>query len=514
MNDDVRQELEELLLQHGDSGLAEPERARVNAILTEHPEARRVFTCEQMLDATLHLERASGLDGVMGITSDPLPHPRQTTRRYRREHLGIAALIMLSLGLAMLLWKKESRAGTWGDAIAKIEFLSEDARFGSDHQLPRKPGSPLGKGWVQLERGTIHLVFRSGARVEVNGPAALGIDTPLRAYLDFGRVDVYAPETARDFTISTESMEVVDLGTRFQVDVDPRSRESEVSVIEGLVDLHLGSRGAERRIQPLEAGYAARVDASGKMVEITAGPVTHAQPAKDATQLMAHWTFDTLGAEGRIADASTHQWDGLLRAETQPDLVSGVHGQALSFTRDTYVDLSEHLAAISTLNAFTFAAWVRDPEDPLAMLFSLSGDSERHRVQVYLASRFVRFGWQDGLHFDSISGRVDGWTPGQWYHVAVTVAGSVAHLYRDGELIASGSVGSNIGTPISNPSLVNNAAHAYLGRLEDGRQGADSAPQWITGHLDDVQLYAGALSQQAVQFIFKNPGETWTPTTK
>ena len=83
-------------------------------------------------------------------------------------------------------------------------------------------------------------------------------------------------------------MEVVDLGTRFQVDVDPQSRESAVSVTEGLVDLHLGSRGTERTVRPLEAGYAARFDAFGRIVEITQGSDS---PPKDATRIMAHWNL-------------------------------------------------------------------------------------------------------------------------------------------------------------------------------------------------------------------------------
>ena len=39
-------------------------------------------------------------------------------------------------------------------------------------------------------------------------------------------------------------MEVVDLGTRFELSVDRDSNEAHVSVTEGLVDLHLGGEGA------------------------------------------------------------------------------------------------------------------------------------------------------------------------------------------------------------------------------------------------------------------------------
>ena len=102
------------------------------------------------------------------------------------------------------------------------------------------------------------------------------------------------------------------------------------------------------------------------------------------------------------------------------------------------------------------------------MVFSLSGDSERHRVQLYLAKRFVRFGWQDGAHFDSISGRIDGWQSSRWYHIAVTYEDNLVRLYRDGKIIASGSVGANIGTPVCTPAMIKNPSHAYIGWLVDG----------------------------------------------
>ena len=65
--------------------------------------------------------------------------------------------------------------------------------------------------------------------------------------------------------------------------------------------------------------------------------------------------------------------------------------------------------------------------------------------------------------------------------------------------------------PVSSPSRVNNASHAYLGRLEDGRQGEATSHQWFDGEIDDFQIYSGALSHEGIQFVFEHPGEVWTP---
>ena len=505
----------ELIRDYLDDRISPEGLMRFNRLLETDADARAEFRAmatleEGLRDLSVSSEFSFPDHGPFAAEHEP---KRRAGRRYRLKHFGIAALFLLCLGLSLLLLNMTDGEDEWADAIAKIEFISQDVAFDPDHQLPNTEGSLLGKGWVQLERGRVRILFRSGAMLETEGPAALGIDTPMRAYLDFGKVMVHAPESGRDFVVATESMEVVDLGTRFEVSVNPQSRESKVSVIEGLVDLHLGSRGAERMIRPLEAGYAARVNAIGEIVEITSSTGTHPQFEPDEPRILAHWTFDEdeLDADGTVRDSTSQQLDGILRAGQHSDLVPGVSGQALAFKdQNVSVDLSEHMSTLAQLDAFTFATWVCDSGEPLAILFSLSGDSEQHRLQFYLSSRFVRFGWQDGLHYDSISGRVDGWNSGQWYHVAVIAEGSVVRLYRDGELLGSGSIGSKIGTPVSTPSMVKNASHAYLGRLDDGRQGDATAHQWFKGQMDDAQIYSGAVSQDVIRFLYEHPGKIWS----
>lgn len=405
--------------------------------------------------------------------------------------LGLAAALIAILAIGALLFPFGEH-----DSIARLEFVSPDAEFSSNHQLARSAGRSLGKGWVHLEEGKLQIHFKSGATVELEGPAAFGIDTPMRSYLDYGHVRVYAPESARDFVVATESVEVVDLGTRFEVDVDPETRESNVSVSEGLVDLHLGSRGTERQIRPLEAGFSARVDSTGDIVEITKSENSlRSQPAAEP-RLLKHWTFDQPSENNHL------------------DHVPGVSGTALEFEDMSHVDLSDHLSTLGQTESYTLTLWVRDPSAPMAMLFSLSGETERSRIQCHLAKKYVVYGWQNGLHYDSISGRVDGWESGRWYHVAVAFQNGVVRLYRDGQLIGSGSVGGKIGTPVGNPSSVKYATHAYLGKLQDGRQGEESVPQWFEGQLDDVQFYSGALDEGAIRFVCKNPGKPWSPESK
>ena len=504
-NEDSELRFLERVLRYQENTLSPEELCELNDELRKDPERRAEF---RRICGTSRLIVEVSESGA----EDPVPGGGRVVsfpfRGTWAERAGIAALLLLSLGLVSLLWKEHGDED-WGDSVARLEVISGEAVFASDHEMARKEGSPLGKGWMRLEEGTIQLVFRSGAEVTLEGPAAFGIDSPMRSFLEYGEVAVYAPESARDFVVATEGMEVVDLGTRFEVGVDPQSGESQVSVLEGLVDLHLGSRGAERTIQPLEAGRAARVDAFGTLVEITEGPSPAEGRVQGTPGVLAHWPLDRVEPGEVIEDASGRGLEGIVGGEASLLSVPGVSDGALDFSEGAYVDLRGQVPAIGQLESFTLAAWVRNPSDPIAMIFSLSGETEQHRMQLYLARGFVRLGWQDGLHFDSISGRVEGWDPDRWYHVVVTVQDGMARLYRDGALVASGTAGGRLGTPVVVPSQVKEASHAYLGRLEDGRQGEGTFSQGFRGQLDDVQLYSGAISQEGIRFLFEHPGETF-----
>ncbi len=421
---------------------------------------------------------------------------KESKRSGRPLWLGIAAAFAISLGAGTWHWNSISKANN--TAVARLELVSEDAEFSINHRLPRIAGSNLEKGWIQLEKGHVSIRFRSGASVELEGPASFGIDTPMRSYLDYGRVRVHAPESARDFVIATESMEVVDLGTKFELALDRETGESSVSVIEGLVDLHLGSRGTARKIRPMEAGYTAQVSATGEVVEMR----QRSQKPVHKPTLLAHWKL-----EGTATDASRNKMDGEFHPAENGDEVPGIEGQALNLGKQGFIDLSEHAGQLARAEAFIFSAWVRDPSDRIAILFSLTDGTENERVQIHLNRRHLVYGWQNGLHFDSVSGRVDEWKPAQWYQIGVAVSDGMIWLYRDGQQIGSAAVGQKLGTPIPGFNGVKNPDKAFFGMLSDAADGERITPQWFGGAIDEVQIYTGALSRSDLQFLYNHPGK-------
>ena len=101
-----------------------------------------------------------------------------------------------------------------------------------------KIGGFLKKGRINLPDGAqIGIAMRGGARLELNGPASLSIDSATLVSLNKGRIQTYAPKYARGFTIDTHDGRIVDLGTRFVTATEGRKGErgTEIHVLKGLV---------------------------------------------------------------------------------------------------------------------------------------------------------------------------------------------------------------------------------------------------------------------------------------
>jgi len=119
-------------------------------------------------------------------------------------------------------------------------------------------GGSLEPGWLRLESGLAQVVFYSGARVVIEGPAELRLDSPNEAFCPKGRLLAEVPQPARGFRLKTDRLEVVDLGTAFGIDA--KQGRTEVHVFTGKVELLAGA-GAKRS---LGEGQAAAVEANSQ----------------------------------------------------------------------------------------------------------------------------------------------------------------------------------------------------------------------------------------------------------
>lgn len=116
----------------------------------------------------------------------------------------------------------------------------------------------LGAGTLKLRSGTASVTFESGARVRLRRQAELRLISAGRAHLQRGGLSVEVPPRAVGFTIDTPAVRIVDLGTEFDVDVDPDGT-TDVEVRRGRVELvPLSSAGNQSRRQ-LTAGERVRL---------------------------------------------------------------------------------------------------------------------------------------------------------------------------------------------------------------------------------------------------------------
>src|SRR5690606_4544819 len=114
-------------------------------------------------------------------------------------------------------------------AVAMVVSLSHDANagFGGGDRLSVRDR-------LQLKSGECTLRFFSGATVVLAGPAELEVSSGLSAILHRGRLTARVEKRARGFTIVTRFGHIIDLGTRFGVDVG-ESGDTDIVVFEGQV---------------------------------------------------------------------------------------------------------------------------------------------------------------------------------------------------------------------------------------------------------------------------------------
>lgn len=169
---------------------------------------------------------------------------------------GVWAAGLLALGLTMYVTIQYALShrvvATLGDSM--------HARW---EVTPTEPA--LRPGWMTLQQGFAELTFKDGAKVILQAPCELRLESPKRLFLESGSLTARANERAVGFTVRTPSSQVVDYGTEFGVAVGDYST-SEVQVFEGKVQVKTRPQSPRpKRSVNLTIGQAVTTDASGEM---------------------------------------------------------------------------------------------------------------------------------------------------------------------------------------------------------------------------------------------------------
>lgn len=156
-------------------------------------------------------------------------------RRRAAQALALAAgLALVATGVWSFWLKQPAKWNRTTNRAVAVLTRAVDAHWDENSALVRVGGA-LEPGWLRLQSGLAQVVFHSGARVVIEGPAELQLVSPTEAICPTGRLLAEVPEPARGFRLKTDQLNVVDLGTAFGVEAT-RDR-TEVHVFKGKVDL-------------------------------------------------------------------------------------------------------------------------------------------------------------------------------------------------------------------------------------------------------------------------------------
>jgi hypothetical protein len=291
----------------------------LNELLRSHPEARD----EYLLRVELHARLASDADLFVVATppaseassSDGIGDhwdkvvPLRPSRPGRRQVIGWAVTLAACVALLASGWwgwgprRQGERKGATSKAAALLNGVV-DAQWSSSDEAPRT-GAPLDPGWLRLKSGLAQVVFYSGARVVIEGPAELQIISPTEASCSTGRLTAEVPPQARGFRIKTPHMDVTDLGTAFGLDV--KDGATELHVFKGSVEFRPSTGSARQTLR----------EGSGAVAEGSRPP--RSIPADAA----AFASLFQAGAKSVAAEASRYdQWRAAsLRLNQDPSLL-------------------------------------------------------------------------------------------------------------------------------------------------------------------------------------------------
>lgn len=439
---------------------------------------------------------------------------------FSSQPLALAACVALVAVGAWALWQHQfaKKNAARGDTIALLA-RSVDARWNHGGQSPQV-GAALEAGWLHLESGLAQVVFTSGARVVLEGPAELHLISPMQAYSSAGRLLAEVPESAHGFRLLTPRLDVVDLGTSFGVDA--AHGRTELHVFKGKVEFSAGN-GASRQLtagnaeavqgeaapQPIPANsdtFASLIDLQEMALTADAVRYDHwrmdnARLSRDPA-LVIHFDLESFNASANpptVALKSQSPQSAIFIGSQQ---VEGrwpeKHAVQFQGANDRVL-----LPAPGNFDSLTLAAWVRvqSLDRQFNSLFMCDG------FEAGAIHWLIRKDGALGLSLKSAaSGKVDiiATTPvltsaklGTWIHLAVVIdgkRGQVTH-YLDGLPVASKSL--TVGPPFR-------IGAAELGNW-NAESGSDPSPSLIRnldGALDEFELFSRAFTDAEVRELY------------
>jgi len=156
-----------------------------------------------------------------------------------RSSSALAAIVACLL-IAAWVW----RSGSYSQHAKLVVVEQAQWSDGRDRDV----GEVLAGEWLELESGTMQVLFDSGAHATFISPTRFRTQSGNSCEIKYGELAVYAPDAAHGFRVVGPGYVVTDLGTSFRVASSPES-EVQLRVTEGAVELdHISSSQTQELI--------------------------------------------------------------------------------------------------------------------------------------------------------------------------------------------------------------------------------------------------------------------------
>jgi ferric-dicitrate binding protein FerR (iron transport regulator) len=248
-----------------DGALPESDVKLLEATLETSAEWRRLYN-EICLDVTLAFELLQDRDDLARPLHLDADQPARIQHRLRisLQLLGAAAVLFLIIG-GYTYWQTPPSK----PILAQVTFQRQAHWSGPAAAV--YVNQALSGGRYNLASGEIRFKMADDTVVSLAGPATFNLVDYNTLSLHSGTMAAHVTEPNRQFTVQTDSTNVIDLGTAFGVHVNPRG-ESIVAVFDGSVRLEQGPPFMYESRQQLDRGDAARVDGNGSIQRIDLDP--------------------------------------------------------------------------------------------------------------------------------------------------------------------------------------------------------------------------------------------------
>ena len=417
-----------------DGNITEKQKAELSRWLLTSRKAREYYVRTMGLSASLY-NYASEMQSEAPDVFVPRPQFNWVSFLMRwLAPLGAAAAIVVGFWLVTV---NQNKAEAPNDESVAQLTASKGCQWAGGAVL--SPGARFHKGQeIELTHGFAEVTFDSGARVLLEGPTKLEVDSAWVAVLKQGTLKANVPHEAIGFSIAAATVNVVDLGTEFTMIADATGA-TDLLVLKGAVEASPQNSTNQQTIllhtdeslRFANSGVSGVDDSKGKFARYTqAVPLDRFDPP---TQYV-HWSFDETDGKRLHADNSGIPVSGLdltlkaagYKAEVNATHVQGQWQNALDFDGRDYAKAA--FPGLSGNSPRTVAFWVKIPtnaqlSDAYAMVAWRAESKKFAARPVHICwNRNPAEGTTGVLRTDYGGGFALGTTSlrdGNWHHIAV-----------------------------------------------------------------------------------------------